>query len=94
MADYTITKVRKEWSSDGSHRHITGVLTNGGSHYTRQDVVNSIGIGHSWEVNAGGHHVRIRVIASCLHESCSVAPYIKTNSGSTGLDNLENLPEE
>lgn len=35
MSTFTVTKVRKEWSVDGGHRHIEGVCTDTGTHYTR-----------------------------------------------------------
>jgi len=42
MTTYTVTKVRKELSADKSHEHIEGVCTTDGTHYTRQQVVDSI----------------------------------------------------
>ncbi|MGH3431136.1 MAG: DUF3892 domain-containing protein, partial [Mycobacteriales bacterium] len=83
MSDYTITKIRREWASDGSHQHIEGVLTKGGSHYTRRDVVKSIQGGHSWGTNSGGFRAIIRVVDRCPAEACDVAPYIVTNPDSS-----------
>jgi hypothetical protein len=47
MATYTVTKVRKEYSTDRSHRHIEGVITTTGSHHTRRQVVDSIDAGNT-----------------------------------------------
>jgi len=89
MATYTVTKVRKELSSDASHRHIEGVCTSSDSHYTRKEVVDSINAGNVWKTQADGYEETIKVIASC--PKCSSTPYIKTNPDSTKKDNLENL---
>jgi hypothetical protein len=32
VATYIVTKVRKETSTDGTHKHIEGVCTNNGTH--------------------------------------------------------------
>jgi hypothetical protein len=93
MATYTVTRVRKETSSDGSHRHIEGVITDAGVHYTRQQVVTSINAGNTWKTSAGGYSATIRPVNYCHRASCYASPYITTNPDSTGLDNLENLPE-
>jgi hypothetical protein len=93
MADYTVTKVRKETSSDRTHRHIEGVITAGGTHYTRREVVDSINAGYKWETSAGGYSAIIHTVTYCPRYGCYASPYIRTNPDSTGLDNLENLPE-
>lgn len=93
MSTFTVTKVRKEYSTDYSHRHITGVITNTGYFYNRQQVVDSIGLGNAWQTSAGGYSATIRSMSYCPTGSCMAKPYIKTNPDSTGLDNLENLPE-
>jgi hypothetical protein len=41
----TVTKVSKEASRDGSHRHIAGVCTQGGTYYTRKEVVDEVDAG-------------------------------------------------
>ena len=93
MASYTVVKVRKERSSDGSHRHIEGVITSGGVHYTRKEVVNSIDAGNTWQTSAGGYTANIQKMSYCPNSACLASPYIKTKPDSAGLDNLENLPE-
>jgi Protein of unknown function (DUF3892) len=93
MATYTVTKVRKEPSSDQSHRHIEGVITTTGSHYTRRQVVDSIDAGHTWQTSAGGYTATIRKLTYCFRSGCLATPYITTNPDSSGQDNLENLPE-
>jgi hypothetical protein len=93
MTAYTVVKVRKETSSDGSHRHIEGVITSAGVHYTRREVVNSIDAGDTWRTSSGGYTARIEKMSYCPRGSCLATPYIKTKPDSTGLDNLENLPE-
>jgi len=93
MANYIVTKVRKELSSDGLHRHIEGVISNIGIHYTRQEVVKSIQGGDVWRTSAGGSSATITTATFCPKAGCFASPYIKTNPNSTEQDNLENLPE-
>ena len=93
MSSYTVVKVRKEDSSDGSHRHIEGVITTAGVHYTRREVVDSIDAGNTWQTSAGGYTATIQKMSYCPRGSCLASPYIKTKPDSTDLDNLENLPE-
>lgn len=92
MTSYIVTKVRKELSSDGSHRHIEGVCVEG-LHYTRRQVVDSINSGSTWKTSSGGYEATIKVMGSCTHAGCTASPYLKTNPDSSKLDNLENLPE-
>jgi hypothetical protein len=89
MATFIVTKVRKELSDDSTHRHIEGVCTSSGTHYTRKEVVDSINAGNVWKTQADGYEETIKVISSC--PKCSATPYIKTNPDSTKTDNLENL---
>jgi hypothetical protein len=91
MSTYVVTKVRKELSADGSHRHIEGVCTNAGVHYTRQEVVDSINAGNTWKTQADGYEATITVRSYCPHGSCLAKPYIETKPDSTKKDNLENL---
>lgn len=91
MATYTVTKVRKEKSADGTHEHIEGVCTNSGVHYTRQEVVDSINAGNTWKTRADGYEATIKTMAYCPKSNCLAKPYIKTNPDSTKKDNLENL---
>jgi hypothetical protein len=89
VASYTVTKVRKEYSSDSTHRHIAGVCTSGGTYYTRKQVADSIDGGNTWKTSAEGYEATIEVVSTC--PKCSAAPYIRTNPDSTKKDNLENL---
>jgi hypothetical protein len=89
MATYTVTKVRKELSADGTHEHIEGVCTSANVHYTRKEVVDSINEGNTWKTQADGYEETIKIISSC--PKCSATPYIKTNPDSTKKDNLDNL---
>jgi hypothetical protein len=91
VATYTVTKVRKERSADGSHEHIEGVCTDTGIHYTRQEVVDSINAGNTWKTKADGYEATIKPMAYCPRTNCLAKPYIKTNPDSTKKDNLENL---
>jgi hypothetical protein len=50
----TVTKVRRELSSDGTHRHLEGVCTADGTHYTRRQVVDGINRGEDWHTSGGG----------------------------------------
>lgn len=93
MAQYTVTRVRREWATDRSHKHIEGVCTDSNVHYSRQSVVNSIGAGNTWITRAGGYTASITVVRSCPRPGCRAAPYIRTNPDSSELDNLENLPD-
>jgi hypothetical protein len=91
MATYTVTKVRKETSADGTHKHIEGVCTSDGSHYTRKQVVDSINAGNTWKTSADGYEAVIEAISYCPRASCYATPYLRTNPDSTKKDNLENL---
>lgn len=93
MSTYTVTKVRKELSTDGTHRHLEGVITNAGVHYTRRQVTDSITAGNTWQTSAGGYTATIRKVTYCRRPACLATPYIETNPDSSRLDNLENLPE-
>lgn len=93
MTTYTVTKVRKELAVNGNHRHIEGVVTDGGVHYTRKQVVDSIDAGNVWKTSADGTSATIQRMSYCPNATCYASPYIKTNPDSTGKDNLENLPE-
>jgi hypothetical protein len=93
MTTYTVTKVRKEDSADKTHKHIEGVITDTGVHYTRKEVVDSINNSNTWKTSADGYTATIQKMGSCPKPSCSASPYIKTNPDSTKKDNLENLPE-
>jgi hypothetical protein len=89
---YTVTKTRKELSADGSHRHIEGVCTTTGVHYTRREVVASINAGNVWMTSAGGSTAVIKPISYCPASGCFATPYITTAPDHTTTNNLENLP--
>jgi endonuclease V-like protein UPF0215 family len=91
MATYTVTRVRKELSDDGTHKHIEGVCTSAGVHYTRKEVVDSINADNTWKTQADGYEETVKVISCCPKSKCLASPYIKTNPDSTKKDNLENL---
>lgn len=91
MATYTVTRVRKESSSDGTHEHIEGVCTVDWTHYTRAEVVESISTGNTWKTSADGYEATITPIKYCPKPRCLATPYIRTNPDSTKKDNLENL---
>lgn len=93
MSTYYVNKVRKETSSDGTHRHIEGVCTEVGIHYTRHEVVDSINAGNTWKTRVDGYEATIEPISYCPRAACLANPYIKTNPNSTTKDNLENLDE-
>lgn len=88
----TVTKVRKETSSDGTHRHIAGVCTEGGTYYTRKEVVDGIDAGQVWVTSAGGKTARIKKLTYCPAPACYATPYITTAPDHTTQNNLENLP--
>jgi hypothetical protein len=91
IATYIVTKVRKEPSSDRTHRHIEGVCTQDGTHYTRAQVVSSIKSGNVWKTSADGYEAVIEPVTFCPAKNCYASPYIRTNPDSTKKDNLENL---
>ena len=93
LTTYIVTKVRKELSADGGHRHIEGVCTDGGTHYSRKEVVDSINSGNTWKTKADGYEAVIEAIGYCPKPACYATPYIKTKPDSTKKDNLENLDE-
>jgi Protein of unknown function (DUF3892) len=88
---YIVTGVRKETSADGTHRHISGVCTQGGIRHTRQEVVDSIRAGNRWKTLADGREADIQPVDTCPHPGCTASPYIRSNPDSTEKDNLENL---
>lgn len=65
MATYIVTKVRQETSADGTHRHIEGVCTDAGTHYTRKEVVDSITAGNTWKTKSNGYEATITKITYC-----------------------------
>lgn len=93
MAIHIVTKIRKELSSDGTHRHIEGVCTEDGTHYTRKQVAESIAAGNTWKTKADGYEAIIGVIQYCPRDRCPATPYLRSNPNSTKKDNLENLDE-
>jgi hypothetical protein len=93
MASYTVTAVRREDVPDRTHRHIEGVCTDAGIHYTRREVVESLHAGDRWRTLAGGVTATITTTAFCPATGCLVTPYLRTDPDSSGLDNLENLPD-
>jgi hypothetical protein len=93
VASYTVTRVRKETSSQGGqHEHIEGVCTTADVHYTRAEVVDSIRVGNTWRTFADGRYADIRPIAYCRWTGCLATPYITTEADETAKNNLENLP--
>ena len=91
MAEFTVTRVRKELSDDGTHKHIKGVCTTDGTYYSRKEVVDSIKGGNTWKTSADGYIATIKTIAFCPKAGCLATPYIETTRDSTKKDNLENL---
>jgi hypothetical protein len=90
LATYTVTRVRKERATDGTHEHIAGVCTASG-YYTRRQVVDSINGGSTWKTSASGYSATITPMNYCPKANCYASPYIKTNPNSSEKDNLENL---
>lgn len=88
----TVTKVRKERSSSGTHDHIEGVCTSGGTHYIRGQVIAALDRHEDWHTEASGRTAKIRKIDQCTHPGCSLTPYITTAPDHTATNNLDNLP--
>lgn len=89
----TVTKVRREASQDGTHRHLEGVCADNGTHYTRRQVVDGINAGQVWVTSAGGRSATIKPMTYCPATNCLATPYITTERDGTAVDNLDNLPE-
>jgi hypothetical protein len=88
----TAVKVRKETSADGSHRHIEGVCTADGTHYTRAQVAADIDRGVAWSSSGGGATATVRKITYCPAAACMATPYITTSPDYTTKNNLDDLP--
>jgi hypothetical protein len=93
VTSYTVTAIRREPASDGSHHHIAGLVTNQGAYWPRASVVSSITHGDEWRTGAGPITATICLVSRCPRGTCTSHPYVATNPHSTRLDNLENLPE-
>jgi Protein of unknown function (DUF3892) len=89
----TVTKVRKELSTDGTHRHIKGVCTSAEVYYSRREVIDSMAAGQQWVTSGGGREATIRRINYCPAAACIATPYLTTRADNSKDDNLENLPE-
>ncbi len=89
----TVTQVRKETSSDGTHRHIVGVCTANDRFYTRKQVVDGIESGEDWLTSGGGKTAKIKKLTYCPAADCYATPYITTAPDHTTQNNLDNLPE-
>jgi Protein of unknown function (DUF3892) len=94
VATYIVKRVQKEFSADGTHRHIEGVFTDTDEHFTRKEVVDSIWAGNVWKTQAEGYEAVIEPIPYCPQAICLAAPYLKTNLESSEKDNLENLESD
>lgn len=88
----TVTRVRKEFSGDRTHRHIEGVCADDGNYYTRAQVVAGVLRGEDWHTFANGQRAPIRMVRWCPAPGCIASPYITTRRDSSADDNLENLP--
>jgi hypothetical protein len=88
-----VTRVRKELSADGTHRHIQGVCTDGGVYYTRQRVVEGIQNHENWQTYGGGRYAQIKPLSYCPAANCIAKPYITTHPDHTVANNLDNLPQ-
>jgi len=93
VATYIVTRVQKEFSADGTHRHIEGVFTDDDVHFSRREVVDSIWAGNVWKTQAGGYEVVIEPVPYCPQGICLATPYLQKNLDSPEKDNLENLDE-
>lgn len=91
MSEYIVTRVRHELAADATHRHISGVYTQGAIHFTRQEVIDSIRAGNSFRTLAAAGSARIHIVDCCRHDGCGLAPYIATNPDGTGRDDLEEV---
>lgn len=74
MANHVVTMVREERSDDGTHEHVEGFCTDGGVHYTRREVVDSINAGNIWKTSAGGYEATIEPIKYCPRGACLASP--------------------
>lgn len=93
MTTYTVTGVRREHAPDGGHRHIEGVCTEGGGHYTRREVFDSISAGDRWETAVDGAAAAIMTTAFCPAPGCLITPYLRTEADLPGVAALDGLPD-
>jgi hypothetical protein len=93
VATYLVTRVQKEFSADGAHRHVEGVFTDDDTYHPRREVVDSIWAGNVWKTQADGYEAVIEPVPYCPQGICLATPYLQTNPDSLEKDNLENLDE-
>lgn len=93
MATYYATKTRWSRASDGTHEHLTGVLTGDGVFQANAKVEESIAAGDLWYTQTpGSPNARIRTISYCPAKDCFHKPYLRTDADTTTKNNLDNLP--
>lgn len=94
MATYKVTRVRKEAPPlNASHEHIVGVLTDDGSYFTNQQVVDSIQAGDVWLASvAGESEAKILAEPFCPKGWCMHQPYLVSVITDTLATDLERMP--
>lgn len=93
MANYYVTKVRKEQDKSDNHEHIVGVITQSEIPYTNAEVVKSIADGNNWYTRVPNYpDAKIKPMDYCPASRCLHKPYLTTEADATKKNNLENLP--
>jgi hypothetical protein len=91
MATYTVNRVHKGLSANGTHEHVEAICTTANLKYTRDQVIASINGADDWYTSVGGRSAKIIVVNNGCGR-CHLKPYIRTTADSTTSDNLLSLP--
>ncbi len=95
MANFKVTKVRKEPAASQPHKHIVGVVTETGEYFTVQQVLESLRRGDGWWTAAPGEpEAEILPAKTCSKAWCLHGPYLTSTPGESLASDLERLPQE
>jgi len=93
MANFKVTKVRKAPAANQAHKHIVGLVTDGGAEHTVQQVLESLARGDSWWTAVPGEpEAEIMRIPTCTKAWCMHGPYLTSTPGESLASDLERLP--
>jgi hypothetical protein len=93
MASIKVVKVRKAPSADQAHKHVVGVVDDGGVEHTVAEVVASLGRGDTWWTAAPGEpEAEILALPRCPKAWCLHGPYLASTPGESLASDLEKLP--
>jgi hypothetical protein len=89
---HIVTDVMRTRSTDGSHAHISELVTQGAIRYTREEVIDSIRRGERWSTLAEGSTTDVQILTQCPWPGCTLRPYLQTQPGANARPALE--PEQ